>query len=520
MISRAKQQYYEQKLAVTDQKTCFRVVSELLDTAGTTLPDSNNNQNLCDDFAKFFSDKITLIRENIQRRVHDVDSSVYEGTARSTVQYTLGELAPTTDAELIRILTNSSDKTCCLDAIPTNLIKKSLSLHIPYLVAIVNNSFKEGLFPSALRIALVRPLLKKDNLDRNTLNNYRPISNIPFISKRLEKVAVIRLVEHLSKNNLTEEYQSAYRADHSTDTALLKVHNDISSALDESQAVVHVILDLSAAFDTIDQSQLLSLLNAECGVHDKALSWLETYLEARTQRVKIDDAISEPIPLTCGVPQGSVLGPILYTIYTMPMQRIVRKHGVVYHKYADDTQLYNHNVLGDMQSAVKQLEDCIAEIRGWMINRMLKLNDSKTEMVIYMSQYHLNKYGRCDMSIGNSTISPVECVKPGIHTNDFATIYRRRGPKLGAKTIKKNTNSTQNKSETHHAKQYEVTSFLSTDCELSTETCSKNVYSLGPRSRVTSDCISSRSAHISADSPGESGGDRRKVSANHNRCNP
>ena len=124
MISRAKQQYYEQKL-VTDQKTCFRVVSELLDTAGTTLPDSNNNQNLCDDFAKFFSDKITLIRENIQRRVQDVDSSVCEETARSTVQCTLCELAPTTEAELIRILTNSSDKTCSLDAIPTNLIKKS-----------------------------------------------------------------------------------------------------------------------------------------------------------------------------------------------------------------------------------------------------------------------------------------------------------------------------------------------------------------------------------------------------------
>ena len=166
----------------------------------------------------------------------------------------------------------------------------------------------------------------------------------------------------------------------------------------------------------IDQGQQLSLLNAEFGVHAKALSWLETYLEARTQRVKIDDAISEPIPLTCGVPQGSMLGPVLFTISTMLMQQIIRKHGVVYHKYADDTQLYvTYNgepqrtmVLGDMQRAVKQLEDCIAEIHGWMINRMLKLNDNKTDMVIYMSQYHLNKYGRCDISIGDSTISPVE----------------------------------------------------------------------------------------------------------------
>ena len=182
----------------------------------------------------------------------------------------------------------------------------------------------------------------------------------------------------------------------------------------------------------IDQGQQLSLLKAEFGVHAKALSWLETYLEARTQRVKIDDDISEPIPLTCGVPQGSVLGPVLFTIYAMPMQQIIRKHGVVYHKCADDTQLYvTYNpkvtmVLGDMQRAVKQLEDCIAEIHGWMINRMLKLNDNKTDMVIYMSQYHLNKYGRCDISIGDSTISPVECVRDlGVQIDQHLTMDKQ-----------------------------------------------------------------------------------------------
>ena len=98
----------------------------------------------------------------------------------------------------------------------------------------------------------------------------------------------------------------------------------------------------------------------------------------------------------------------------MPMQIMIHKHGVVYHKYADDNQLYvtyKPNVLGDMQRAVTQLEYCIAKIRVWMINRMLKLNDNNTDMVIYMSQYHLNKYGRCDISVGDSTSSPVECVR-------------------------------------------------------------------------------------------------------------
>ena len=281
------------------------LVSELLDTARKTLPDSNNNQNLCDDFVKFISDQITLIRENIQQRVQDVDSSVCEESAHSTVQYTLDELAPTIEAELIRILTNSSDKTCCIDAIkelfdamPTNLIKKSVSL-IPCLVAIVNDSFKEGLFRSAMRTPVVRPLLKKDNLDRNTMNNYRPISNIPFISKLLEKVAVSRVVEHLSKNNLMEKYES----DHNTETALLKVHHDISSALDESHAVTHVILDLSAAYHLWYHWPKSATVSAKCRV------WCarQGAVLARDIPRSTDDVISEPIPLTCGVPEGSVL---------------------------------------------------------------------------------------------------------------------------------------------------------------------------------------------------------------------
>ena len=128
-----------------------------------------------------------------------------------------------------------------------------------------------------------------------------------------------------------------------------------------------------------------------------------------------------------GAPRIRVRAGIIHN--TMPMQRIIRKHGVVYHTYADDTQLYvtyKPNVLGDMQRAVKQLEDCISEIRVWMINRMLKLNDNNTDMVIYMSQYHLNKYGRCDISIGDSTISPVECVRNlGVQIDQHLTMDKQ-----------------------------------------------------------------------------------------------
>ena len=164
----------------------------------------------------------------------------------------------------------------------------------------------------------MKPLLKKDNLDPNIFKNYGPVSNIPFISKVLEKVAVKRLADHLDINGLQEEYQSAYKLMHSTETALLRVKHDIASSLDRNNAVLFVMLDLSAAFDTIDQDQLLCLLHEEYGITGKALSWFRTYLDDRTQRVQIETSTSDHVPLKCGVPQGSVLGPIIFTLYTTP----------------------------------------------------------------------------------------------------------------------------------------------------------------------------------------------------------
>ena len=161
-------------------------------------------------------------------------------------------------------------------------------LKIPrYLVTLVNSSFHHGIFPLKLRTAVVKPLLKKDNLDLIVFKNYRTVSNIPLISKVLEKVAVKRLTNHLDINGLQEDYQSAYKLMYSTETALLKVKHDISSALDRHNSDFFVMLDLSAAFDTIDQNQLLGLLRDEYGITEEALACFSTYLEDRTQRVQV-----------------------------------------------------------------------------------------------------------------------------------------------------------------------------------------------------------------------------------------
>ena len=232
----------------------------------------------------------------------------------------------------------------------------------------------------------MEPLLKKDNLDLIVFKNYRTVSNIPLISKVLEKVAVKRLTNYQDINGLQEDYQSAYKPMYSTETALLKVKHDISSALDRHNSVFFVMLDLSAAFDTIDQNQPLGLLRDEYGITGEALSCFSTYLEDRTQRVQVKTTTSDHVPLKCGVPQGSILGPVIFTLYTAPIQRIIRKHGVKHHKYANDIQLYveyDPAVPGAREEAIRRLEACIKEIRIWMSIRMLKLNDDKTEMVIF-----------------------------------------------------------------------------------------------------------------------------------------
>ena len=135
----------------------------------------------------------------------------------------LVQLDQTTDEELEKIIKQCSSKTCCLDSTPTDLLKHSAAAHMPCLVALVNASFQQGVFPEALRSASVIPLLKKETLRVDELENYRSVSNISFISKLIEKVAVRRPVDHLSDNGLEEPYLSAYKAKHNTETTLLIV---------------------------------------------------------------------------------------------------------------------------------------------------------------------------------------------------------------------------------------------------------------------------------------------------------
>ena len=157
---------------------------------------------------------------------------------------------------------------------------------------IVNRSLDEALIPNSLKTALIIPLLKKTNLDTEDFKNFRPVSNLPFVSKLIEKSVAAQLVQYIDDNNLDEKSQSAYKKLHSTETALLRVHDDILRTVDRGCTVVLLLLDLSAAFDTVDHGLLLHRLNTQFGIKGKVLAWFKSYLTDRSQFVSINGSNS------------------------------------------------------------------------------------------------------------------------------------------------------------------------------------------------------------------------------------
>ena len=181
--------------------------------------------------------------------------------------------------------------------------------------------------------------MKKINLDLIE-KNYRPVSNLQFIGKLIKRAVNNQLQEHITSNNLMDPMQSAYRAGHSTETALIKVKADLLNAIDNKEVVCLVIIDLSVAFDTVDHQILLDRLKKMFGFMGLVINWITSYILGRSQKAVVGNTKSPSAPLSCRVPQGSILGPILFTLYTTPLGKICTKHGITYHLYADDQQLY------------------------------------------------------------------------------------------------------------------------------------------------------------------------------------
>jgi hypothetical protein len=273
---------------------------------------------------------------------------------------------------------------------------------------LVNWSLLTSTVPASQKTANVKPLLKKTSLDCSELKNYRPVSNLTFMSKLVERAVASQLMEHCDRNNITSKFQSAYKSGHSTETALTRVQNDLLRAVDSEGGAVLVLLDLSAAFDTLDHTLLLHSFEHRIGIRGSALAWMRSYLLGRMQRVCIGRTMSDPVPLLYGVPQGSVLGPLLFCLYTQPLADVIASHGMSFHLYADDTQVYLPiNPRTSSAPAITTVQQCVSDIQQWMNENFLKLNGDKTELLVLsaptLSAHRISNITICGSEIHAST---------------------------------------------------------------------------------------------------------------------
>ena len=199
--------------------------------------------------------------------------------------------------------------------------------------------------------------------------------------------------------------QSAYRTGHSVETALVRVQNDLLRALDDHQEAVLILLDLTAAFDTIDHGIMLNRLSSRYGITGTALAWFESYLNGRTQSVIINNVSSDPVTLDCGTPQGSVAGPIKFILYSAPIEDVVSLHDIHSVLYADDTQLYVMFKPDDRTDSITKIQNCVADIKAWAVKNKLVINDDKTE-VLHLTSRFMKSHLLPSVQIGDASIAP------------------------------------------------------------------------------------------------------------------
>ena len=242
---------------------------------------------------------------------------------------------PVTEDKVYKCISESPTKSCSLDPIPTFLLKDCLDILLSSITKLVNYSLIEGSFPNSFKKTVVTTLIKKASLPRDDLKNYRPVSGLCFLSKLVERVVARQLTSHINNNKLDNPHQSAYKPGHSTETALLSIKNEVHLSLARGEPTALVLLDLSAVFDTIDHNILLGYLKSWFGLGGTVLRWFASYLRNRCQAIKIGSTLSELSSLIYGVPQGSVLGPLLFSLYTTPLSKIIRLHPhIKFHFYA------------------------------------------------------------------------------------------------------------------------------------------------------------------------------------------
>ena len=389
-LKKTRIDFYSDKLEKLkhDPKNLHRTLREITgNQQQRTYPSYSSDKEVGEDFSSFYVDKITDIRTKIISETSEIKkfTSVNLKKTREVINKypSLDHFNEINSDELCEIVNNLKKKHCFLDPCPTSLLvnlKESLD---PIFLNIINTSIRFCIFPGPLKHAIITPVIKSSSLDRESLKNYRPVSSLSFLSKILEKTLYLQLNKHIEENQLYPYYQSSYRQYHSCETTLLKMTDEIQQAIFEKKTTCLIMLDSSSAFDTVDQSLLLTKLQDNFYVKNGALRMIKSYLTNRTFSVKINETISSPRELIHGVPQGSLLGPLFYVLYTKEIEKIVLDYGLSLQCYADDCQIYISFTQDAVVETENKLLSCLSEVTNWMRLNFLKLNSEKTKIKLF-----------------------------------------------------------------------------------------------------------------------------------------
>ena len=393
-----------------DHRKLFKSAKTLFDREiGLNFPEYSDSTVLANDIGDFFVKKIERIRRELDSTISE--DPISEPQTPPNAQFDL--FSTLSEDDVKHIISKSSKKSSSLDPMPTPLVVECLDTLLPVITRMINLSLQSGCFPDNWKLADVQPRLKKTKAEVS-FNNLRPVSNLSFASKLTERAVFNQTHDHLTAYKLYPKAQSAYRQFHSTETALPRVKNDILMNMNKQHVTLLVLLDLSAAFDTVDHTILLKCLQSDFGISGQVFTWFKSYLDNRSQHISINGGESRPFKMKYGVPQGSCLGPLLFVIYTSKLFTILKTHLPDVHAYADDTQLYisfRPALAAEQSVAINAMQDCITDIRNWMLEVKLKLNDDKTEFIIIGTRQQLAKVSVDSLQIGNETITSSSEVK-------------------------------------------------------------------------------------------------------------
>ena len=291
---------------------------------------------------------------------------------------------------------------------PDSLSAKLLRMVAPAisnsLTSILNASLSQGHFPTEWKEANVTPVPKSG--DRNEVNNYRPVSVIPVLAKVFECIVYDQLFEYVEKNRILNEEQAGFRPNRSTQDVLLRATDDWKKALDLGQIVATVMIDLSKAFDTINHDLLLRKLNAY-GIQNAELAWFTDYLSGRKQRVVLNSVPSEWARVTMGVPQGSILGPLLFLLFVNDLPDVVQETSI--NLFADDTAIYSAD--SDPSVLGERVEKDLGRVALWIHSNGLRLNVAKTQLMVLSRRGRREEADSVRVKIGEVELQQQSCVR-------------------------------------------------------------------------------------------------------------